>query len=355
MRAALGLVLGAFILGSGASAQQGRDTLPALNVLSCNSTCGNFTPAVPVLHAPPPAFGTYQQTVAALVLAQYVIGVDGKVRAVDLLQLQGPRSFADRTLDAIHKWTFKPATLDGLPIESVLQYRVIFDGPVLGAHARPFVVDAYNRAGGLIKDGKDAEAVAALNGAGKLSDLNFYERSMLAYPLAMLAFKKQDYLETRRIVGLAEEMGKGSLDPATERGLWELQVESDLLLGDMVDANWAYDQLARRPNFDIQAPAVGLLKKANTGVGSLPVLAATGRIPAKDEGDVYTLNLYRNAFSFQTLTGSLDSFRLVCYPRIMESKITDTAQWKVPASWGSCALLVHGAPGSTFRILQTPG
>jgi len=347
------LLVSVFALSALALAQDAGNDLPALHVLSCDGKCADFTPARPLAHDPPPAFGTYQWTVAALVMAQYVIGVDGKVRTVDLLQVQGPRSFADRTLDAIHKWTFEPARLNGLPIESVMQYNVTYDGPVRGAHARQFVIDAYNRAGGLIKDGKDSEAVAALNGAGKLSDLNFYERSMMAFPLAMLAFKRQDYLETRRIVGLAEEMGKGSLDPVTERGLWELQIESDLMLGDMVDANRAYDHLVHNRNFDLEAPAVKLLAKANSSAGAMPVLAATGKIPSRDEGDVYTFALYRNTFAFQTLSGSLDSFRLVCNPRIMESKIADTAQWKVPKSWGSCVLLVRGAPGSTFRILQT--
>jgi TonB family protein len=349
---AFGAAFALFVAGPNAAAQDGADDLPALHIITCNDRCTNFTPARPILHAaiPPPL--TLEHTLAGLVVLQYVVGVDGKVRSVDVLQRQGPSRFAESVVATVRAWTFEPAKLNGKPIETIRTFSATLRGPEAD-FARQFVIDAYDRGKELLVEGKEDEALSALNGAGEMLELNFYERSMMAYPLALVAFKKQDYLETHRLVGLAKELGSGRLPTATDVGLWELRIESDLMLGDMADANWSYQQLAHRPGFQIDSPAVKLLKKANTTVDTLPVLPVMAKIPSAEEGDVYSIGLIRNTFSFQTISGSIEKFMLVCNPQMLESRITDTAQWRVPKSWGPCGLIVHGAPGSTFRILQS--
>jgi len=351
---AFNFALALFVTGSSAAAQDGADDLPALHIITCNDKCTNFTPARPILHAPIPPQSTFARTLNGFVLLQYVVGVDGKVRSVDLLQRQGgPTKFVEAVVATVRSWTFEPASLNGKPIETTRTYQVTLYGPGNDLVAREFVRDAYSRGTQLIQSGKDSEALSALNGAGNLLELNFYERSILAYPLALIAFKKKDYLETRRLVGLAHELGTRRLPPVTEVGLWELRIQSDLMLGDMADANWSYSMLEKHDGFNMSSPVLRPMDKAKATVDTFPILPVTAKIPSKEEGDVYWFSLYRNSFSFQTVSGSLEKFMLVCNPQMMESKITETAQWRVPKSWGQCGLIVFGAPGSTFRILQS--
>jgi periplasmic protein TonB len=50
------------------------------------------------------------------VVARAVIGEDGRVRDVEIVRTDHPL-FAEALLETVPRWRFRPATVDGLPIE----------------------------------------------------------------------------------------------------------------------------------------------------------------------------------------------------------------------------------------------
>jgi len=59
------------------------------------------------------------------VIVQVTVGKDGKVS--NLKFVSGPMIFRDSAFDAVKQWLFKPATLNGQPIEQETEIRVIFN------------------------------------------------------------------------------------------------------------------------------------------------------------------------------------------------------------------------------------
>jgi len=65
-----------------------------------------------------------KQGVQGKVVARLKIGTDGLVK--DARIVKSIRLLDQATLDAVKQWTFKPATLDGKPVESEADFTVNF-------------------------------------------------------------------------------------------------------------------------------------------------------------------------------------------------------------------------------------
>ena len=58
--------------------------------------------------------------------AKFIIKADGKI-SVSLLTSSGSPEVDDIALTTLRRWRFKPATLDGSPIESIRKIRIEFE------------------------------------------------------------------------------------------------------------------------------------------------------------------------------------------------------------------------------------
>lgn len=73
---------------------------------------------------PRPPTGFYGHSLVRLSL---VVGVDGKPRNVKVTSQ--PNALAQDAMDAVQKWTFKPAACEGEPMETEITVEVLFSGP----------------------------------------------------------------------------------------------------------------------------------------------------------------------------------------------------------------------------------
>jgi protein TonB len=60
------------------------------------------------------------------VRVRVTIGVDGRVRAVEQVSATSAAFYRATERQALRHWRFRPATLDGRPVESRLVLEVIF-------------------------------------------------------------------------------------------------------------------------------------------------------------------------------------------------------------------------------------
>jgi TonB family protein len=338
------------------TAQAEDEDLPTIHTVACDKACANSTGPIPDFH-PIPRFPQdnidwYGAYVEGYVLLHYTIEPDGHISDIAMLELVGPKNFANSALNTVKDWTYKPATLNGKPVAICRTLMVDFKVPWATPGGRSEVVRLYDRAVQQIKDAKLDEAMASLSEAQAMPKLNFYERGMIANLSSMILINKGDYLEAHRLAKLATDHGLDELKRSVVRNLWETRIKASVGLGDMVDALDSLDRLKKVSESDEIAPVVTLVENTRAKVDSAPVFLTTGKIPDTDKGQGTYFGLYRRNFGFAGISGSLDGFTLSCKQQAIESKITAGAEWHVPKSWSDCHIFVRGAPGTTFSLAQ---
>ncbi|HZQ39409.1 MAG TPA: energy transducer TonB, partial [Rhizomicrobium sp.] len=283
--AMLGLALTG-IFGMAARAED--EPLPTIHTVVCEKACANSTGPVadshPIPRFPQDNIAWYGTYVEGYVLLHYTIKADGHVSDITMLELVGPKNFADSTLDTVKDWTYKPATLDGKPVPTCQTLLVTFTVPWEVPGGRPEVIHLYDSAVRQIKDSKLDEAMVSLSDAMTMPKLNFYERGMIANLSSMILINKGDYLEAQRLAKLATDHGLDELKPTVVRNLWETRIKASLALGDMVDALNSLDRLKKVSGFDETSPVVKLVESTRAKADSAPVFLTTGKIPDSDKG-----------------------------------------------------------------------
>ncbi|HEY1309493.1 MAG TPA: energy transducer TonB, partial [Pseudolabrys sp.] len=172
------------------------EDITTYKVLTCESQCPAFTPAVPISKPQPvyPARDTGGMDVytKAQVDVRFTIGTDGSVKNANIERLIGPPEFGDNALAAVNQYKYQPATEDGHPVEQNRRMRFNFQISDPNTGARASVVSVYREAVQLATDQKTDEAIAAFKGIIGQQRLNFYERTMVAYALATIYADRND-------------------------------------------------------------------------------------------------------------------------------------------------------------------
>jgi len=353
-RASLYLTIGCSIGSFGAAADE---ELPAVHTLPCETTCANSSAATGIsqpLPAWPGEFLTSLDTyVEGYVRLHFKIDTDGHVSDISVVSIVGPKAFADNSVRTVKDWIYKPAILNGKAVATCHTLTVKFKMSNWSAPgARPEIVRAYKEAISNAGDNKWGEAQAVLTDALAKPKLNLYERGMLSNVAALIAMQKSDYLEAHRLSVEALAFSSDDLPASVHRSLLQTRIKSASMLGDIVDALDATDKLKSMRGLDPSDPTIKFVEAVRSKADEMPVFATTAKIPEVEMGQVTYFGLYRRNFAFQDIKGSLTGFTLTCKQQSIESQITDTAEWHVPRSWSDCRVLVHGAPGTTFKLAQ---
>jgi periplasmic protein TonB len=87
----------------------------------------NYKPAEPIF-TPEPEISPelHEQCFKSCCIAKFLIKKDGKT-SVQLLSTSGSQDVDEIALHALRQWTFKPATLDGKPVDSSRKIKVEFE------------------------------------------------------------------------------------------------------------------------------------------------------------------------------------------------------------------------------------
>ncbi len=331
---------------------------PAYTILKCETGCskrtgptpdgthGGYFPG-PELHA----FDQYRSE--AFVLIRYTITAEGTVKDPVVERLIGPQDFAKGSLEAVEGWRYHPATVDGKPVATYnwhTEMTYMFDPVQRGA--RDKVYDAYQKARDLLEQGKVDDAKVVLLPILSLDRLNFYERSMVSYLLAVIDIRQKDYITARELIEDATLQGGRFLSRQAQVAAMRLRIEIDGLTGQFGDALEWLEKLKARTDLAADDPEIKLIDKINARLADPQPIAVMGRIPVAGYLDIWTHTLLRRNFAFPQVEGKIERFELRCDQQEIESAISDKAEWHVPKSWSNCQLEVFGAPGASFRLFE---
>ena len=293
------------------------------------------------------------------VLLGLTIATDGTTRDIVVLDRTGSETIVKSAIDAVQTWRYKPATFNGKPInqynvEISVLYRIDWDPRVV---AHDGFVRRYNRGRNLLRNGKVAEAIAALEEVFA-TRLTHYEQSMLSLALATAYTEAGN--EPRALFHIRHA--------TMENGLFvnrKLSAPARRLQLQLEARNGNFQYVACAPSLaepdafsddpEERAKVVAIVANVKAALVNPAPIAVQGRLAVNPwvQGDaVWDHPLLRRMFAFDAIKGVVKNLRLTCDNQIVETPVNETSQWTVPASAGACTLRVYGEDGATFHLVE---
>lgn len=289
---------------------------------------------------------------------EYAVTADGEVRDVAVVDAIGSKEFVASAVKAVGRWSYNPATRNGVSVEQHLQTAAIlylFDDSSRGADHQTFV-RRFDMARLQIQNGQYDAAIATLEEAfGRR--LNHYEQAMGSYALALAYAKKSEWPRALFHIRHAVIENLEYLEPQVKSTTLTLQVELEARNGNLQEAICAFQDLRR---IDPQAAradgasakTVARITTALAAPGPIAIDAQLAKHPLVDAPAVWRHQLLRSKFSFDQIKGDVTSFKLKCVGTTHSAAVDAATRWDVPTQAGACILQVEGAPGATFRLLE---
>jgi Gram-negative bacterial TonB protein C-terminal len=326
---------------------------PEVNVLPCIGACANSTGAVPIFTPGGDYSGTEAfQGVDGLAAFLIEVGLDGKVQSIKILQLLGPADLANSARQAVMRWVYKPATLNGKPVVQSRIGTMIFvaSHDKIGLHykARQIYETAYD----LVQQQMTDQVYDLIRGFLSTQRMTFFERGMLMNMLAPIELQRGRYLDLLDQVKPTLDFFAWELPSPALQNLLKFRIAADFAVGNAADAVSAADMLHRIVGADPNGVLAQMVQQKLSEIDVHQALATQSRIPAEMDGEGVYLALYRRDFQFRVDSGALTRFSMSCRQQTIESSITEGAEWHVPKDWDDCHLLVEGTPGTTFQLVQ---
>jgi hypothetical protein len=354
-------------------AQDSDSDVPRLEILSCQSACGKWTPPQPVdttVHYPTEeqdvanrqaVLGTFgagdmenQLNTESYVDLRFTVGKDGRTKDIVVEQLVGPQSFADQALKDVTAFTFKPASANGVPAEAPNQFqRIVYTYDLRRDIARNQVATGIDRAQALAQAGKFAESNEILKPLYALPRLNFYERTMIALFMAANYGQLKDFETALERIREATFSDAKRLDPKVQEFAIRTYITLAAHEGQFEEALAWFDILKARTTVAADDPAQKTVDRIVARLGNPEPLRIAGMIPENEHHAAWQTTLLRRAFAFGSVEGRVDRFQLRCDQQMIASPVNETSQWTVPDSWSNCALDVYGTAGAKFQLLES--
>lgn len=332
------------------------DDIPTFQVLGCEHNCPKIVDAA-LLKDSAAAFpfkyrgaeGLYAE---AMVDVDYTIAVDGSVKNAFVESVLGPHEFADSALEAVNARVYSPATEDGQPVDESHRVRFVFSIKGGEKAARTSVVEDYRHAIRLAKDQKTDDAIAALNVIAAEPVLNFYERTMVGFTLAVLDEQNGLYRSARDAIRAATISEGAYLDPHVLVEALRLRIATEAQTGEFADAFAWYAILLTHITPGTDDESASIIAKLHAALDGPQPLAIDAEIVASGTQALWQHTLLRRSFEFKQVSGALDHFVLNCAHHGIQSAVSTTANWTVPPSWSSCVISVFGTPATHFQFIE---
>lgn len=290
-----------------------------------------------------------------MVTLSYVVGVDGSVRDVFVQDSSGEPEFEKAAINAMKRWTYEPATLDGEPVEqchnAVRMYFTFEDTN----GARSSFRRKFGEATQLLIAGEVEKAAPRVAELVSFKGPNLFERThawMLEGWLARLRGEDDAALEKLDLAMTGDFLSGVYYEQALR---WRFAMTAERLR--LQSALAAYDELmGLEENILPTADVTKMAEQIRALQASDKRIVLEGKVDdaraANGALGLWSHKLFRRRFGFDELEGSYDHVDIRCDYRRAQSPISGDEIWEIPESWGECTILVFGEPGATFKLVE---
>lgn len=289
----------------------------------------------------------------------FVVKTDGSV--ADLTVEDSTSGlFEPLALDAVSRWTYRPARLEGRAVEQAYtSSTIVFAAEPIQAPSRSFI-QTYQDVRAQLVDGRIAPAERRIAELALSEGLNLRERSYVFVMDAALRQKKGEDERQLRSLQRATILSGRFLDAeayATALStLFVLRIQRQ-------EIRRALDILAELERVGTPPPAlIDAAKLARERVQSDAPIGRAGRIPTTPEIEageadrIWNHSPMRPELQFQDIAGgTLQTVDFRCSRRRRVDSIAADKSWRIPRGWGSCVVFVSGTPGTTFTLVEYAG
>jgi TonB family protein len=315
------------------------------------------TPARPLKRREPTYPGALlRERYEGWVIVSFMVKTDGSVGDL-VIEDSTAGVFEDSAREAVQTWKYEPATLGGAPVEQaytsvLLLFRLEGGRP----GARGSFIRTYREVVQQLADGALDAAEPRINELLQSEGLSLSERAYTSLMDALLRVKKGESDRALRSLQRAT-VSKGDF---LERGAYAGALQQRFVLeankGLLRDALATYETLSKlkQPSAEL----VELAERARTlrdGPDPIGVKGRVGRPGEIDSGDaprIWSHRPLRAELAFQDVEGTLDAVEFRCSRHRARDAISTEKVWKIPESWGRCAVYVTGTPGTTFTLVE---
>jgi TonB family protein len=288
----------------------------------------------------------------ALVVLRATVTKDGILKDPKVVRLIGAKKFAEAALESVKDWRYQPATRDGVPVDRPnWEIRVPFRLPVDEATSDSDIA-LFGQASALSAEGKHADAIAKLLPVLSNLDLRFYERETVSLQLAIDYEHQGDLLTAREYLDDIALIGDRYLAKDQRPTFWRMAALTYAKTGQLMEAKQAFNELNAIQPVAADDPLAKLAQTVDQNIRNYIMPTAAGRIPKSGGLPSWSHRLVRHTFTFVRVNGWLDHLTIWCGERMLESAVSDKAEWHIPKGWASCRLDVYGDPGTTFTLVE---
>lgn len=293
----------------------------------------------------------------------YCIDESGSTQNVSVLSSVGGPRFDRAAVEAIKRWKFEPALIDGERSwqsrnETYITFSI--EGGNTGA-SRKFV-NLYRKIDRLIDQKNLQKADKLFRHLFETDDLSLYELSKL-WALRVRyegAGGDTDMYKLDRALHRATASKGEWIDKASYVRLLKLRVQIEMVLGKYHAANQSFRELVKATGEDAEEVLAlkPMMEKLRDRIDSDNILKINAEVRTRDECNNCKNSWYftpvRNDFALANISGNLESIEMRCDHKRFESAVSDLVEWHIPVEWGTCYIQIYGDLGTTFDVLLLP-
>jgi TonB family protein len=283
------------------------------------------------------------------------VGVDGSVSNPRVLDASPGPEFAEAGRKAALGWEFEPARMGEEVVEEhgscAVQYFTLDVPSDAGSGKRIEEASAL-----LSAEEPDPEAASAL-----LADLveegplSLRQAAALQLVEFRIAASREDFdaaleaieratvergrfLEENQVIGSLSARFSGLMNARRYREALELFDGFESMVG------------GAKPML-VHGEAAAQIRNLRTSGASFPVPARLEAVPGGDAA-VWRHIPLRRELGVRKLDGSVDAIEILCERRKLRVDYAEAVSWKIPESWGDCAIWAEGKDGTTFELIE---
>lgn len=288
----------------------------------------------------------------------FVVSRDGKVVDPVIENSSGNARFERAAITTVSEWLYEPATRDGEPVEQCRTNMLVSFALEGGLRESRSFAKRYNGIAAEIKAGDFDRAQAGIDNLFGNDRLTMYEIAHTRVLAGRLAEAMDNDREALRHYHKAiVSNGLWMKDETHARVLWSVAA-LELQVGSLSAGFRHYDKLVEivGPGGDNQG-LTNYVREVRAELETRTVLETPADLHASSSCEECAVTwkhvLLRRHFGLDEIQGTLDNVDIRCDWKRVVDTAREGVTWSVPGEWGNCHLLVTGAAGSTFSVLET--
>jgi TonB family protein len=272
----------------------------------------------------------------------------GKPFEVTVDSSSGNKVFEKEAIEAMEHARYKPGMLNGQPVESATEFKVIFVLHEQPKGARPQFVGRYQAVQKAIRSNDREAADAAMK---RLDVNNLYEDAFFGLISYAYALAWGD--ESQQLAGVQRALANESTDhylpPREFASLRLAALILDVQLRHYAEAAALWPGILKS---DISPAAVDKLRPMIHQLEQVRLMGQPYDVAGSMLDGTWHLGLFEPNFRIRVSQGHISQVKLRCRKGFVRFNFDPDIEYKVGGQYGTCKMELNGTPGTSFTLTQ---